>query len=149
MERNGTLPRVSIVLAAFNQERFVEQAVKAVFAQDYGNLEIVLSDDASSDSTYEIMEHLTESYSGPHEVILNRTAGGNGILAHFYSAVAKSTGRLIVGAAGDDISYPHRVSCLVNLWQESQADAIFSSFDYIDEDGDICLLYTSPSPRDS
>ena len=47
----GAPPRASLVLLAHDQERFVGEAVESALAQDYPNLQIVLSDHASSDRT--------------------------------------------------------------------------------------------------
>lgn len=130
-----TPPRVSFVLIAYRQQAFVEAAVRAAFAQTYPNLEIVLSDDGSPDGTYAIMERLASTYRGPHRLILNRTEGGKGTLAHVLDATAKSSGDLIVIGAGDDLSYPHRVSRLVEEWQRTGAQAVFSAFHRIDNAG--------------
>nr|WP_237219924.1 glycosyltransferase [Sphingomonas arenae] len=129
------MPRVSFVLIAFRQEAYVEAAARAALAQDYPNLEIVLSDDGSPDGTYAVMERLAADYAGPHRLILNRTGGGKGTLAHVLDATARSSGELIVIGAGDDISYPQRVSRLVAEWQRTGAQAVFSAFHRIDDSG--------------
>lgn len=49
-------PLISYVVTAYNIERFVREAVECAFAQTYSPLEIVLSDDCSSDRTFEIMK---------------------------------------------------------------------------------------------
>ena len=127
-------PLVSFILLAFNQEKFIDAAIDGALKQDYPNLEIVFSDDASSDSTFAIMERRAAEYRGPHRIVLNRTAGGGGIVAHFYTAVAKSRGRFIIAAAGDDVSCPQRTKSLVKAWIEG-ATAVYSAFDRIDEHG--------------
>lgn len=128
-------PRVTFILLAFRQEQLVEESVRSVFAQDYPNLEIILSDDNSPDGTLQTLERLAADYAGPHDVVVNRSPGGRGLLAHIYHAWAKSSGELIVVGAGDDISYPHRVSRLVEEWQRTGADALYSSFHRIGPDG--------------
>lgn len=130
-----TAPPVSLILIAYRQEKFVEAAVASALAQDYPNLEIVLSDDCSPDATFAIMERLAADYRGPHRLVLNRTGGGGGTLAHVLHATARSTGSLIVVSAGDDISYPHRVRRLADEWQRTGAHALFSAFHRIDDQG--------------
>lgn len=138
-EASADAPLVSFVLLAYNQERYVGEAIEGALAQDYPNLEIVLSDDGSSDRTYQIMCEMAAQYAGPHRIVTNRTAQNRGILAHFYEAIGLSSGRLIVGAAGDDISYPQRVSKLTEQWLATGADALFSRFDVIDEQGKVLV----------
>lgn len=54
----GPLPRVSIVIPARNEERNVEEALQSVLALDYGNLEIDVVDDRSTDRTGEILDRM-------------------------------------------------------------------------------------------
>lgn len=128
-------PLVSLVLLAYNQEDYVTAAIEGALAQDYTNLEIILSDDRSADSTFEIIEAVARDYTGPHRVRLNRTPSNNGILGHLYNAVGVAQGELIVAAAGDDISMPNRVSALVKRWRESGADGLSSGWSVIDSAG--------------
>ena len=52
------MPKVSFLLLCYNQERFVKDAVQGALDQDYANIEIIISDDASSDSTMEIINEV-------------------------------------------------------------------------------------------
>jgi cellulose synthase/poly-beta-1,6-N-acetylglucosamine synthase-like glycosyltransferase len=65
----------------------------------------------------------------------NRSGRNEGTLAHLREVVALSNGELLVCAAGDDISYPNRVRRLVEAWQATGADAFFSKYDVIDDNG--------------
>ena len=65
-------PLVTFALFSYNQEQFIRQAVESAFAQTYSPLEIILSDDFSSDGTFEIMQEMVAAYSGPHRVVLNQ-----------------------------------------------------------------------------
>ena len=53
-------PKVSVLMPTYNRERFITDAVRSVLAQDYGNIELVIVDDGSTDRTAEI---LTEQFS--------------------------------------------------------------------------------------
>lgn len=54
MEAKQNLPKVTIMIATYDQERFIGEAIESAMAQDYSNLEIVVCDDCSTDRTYEI-----------------------------------------------------------------------------------------------
>jgi len=54
LEGKENLPKVTIMIATYNQERFIGEAIESAMAQDYSNLEIVVCDDCSTDRTYEI-----------------------------------------------------------------------------------------------
>lgn len=104
-------PLVSYVLTAYNIESFIEESVKCAFAQDYENLEIILSDDCSSDHTFDIMKKMAEEYDGPHKIILNRNEQNMGISQHMSKCyIDLANGEIIIAAHGDDISLPDRTS---------------------------------------
>lgn len=60
-------PRVSILLAAYNGERFIRQMIDSVLAQDYKNFQVVLSDDGSSDGTDKVLDEYAELY--PNQIV--------------------------------------------------------------------------------
>jgi glycosyltransferase involved in cell wall biosynthesis len=63
------LPRVSIVLAALNEEATIEPAMRSLLALEYPNLEIIAVDDRSTDRTGEILERLAAAHPGKLRVI--------------------------------------------------------------------------------
>ena len=63
-------PLVTFALFAYNQEKYIREAVEGTFSQTYEPLEIILSDDCSSDRTFEIMEEMAATYDGPHATLL-------------------------------------------------------------------------------
>lgn len=115
-------PLVTFALFAYNQEQFIREAVKGALAQTYEPLEIILSDDCSTDKTFEIIKEIATTYKGPHRLILNRNAvnlGRQGLGAHVNRVFGMATGELFVLAAGDDVSLDYRVAKLVEVWLEA------------------------------
>ena len=144
-------PLITFALASLNQERFVREAVEAALAQTYSPLEIILSDDHSEDDTFKIMEEMARSYRGPHRIILNQNPVRRCIGGHLNRIVEISSGELIVGAAGDDISLPERTQQACDLWEKSGrlATSIHSGFIQIDENGNkIPPRYKSGCPAE-
>ena len=133
----GAAPLVTFYVMAYRQEAHVREAVAGALAQTYAPLEIVLSDDASPDGTYRIMQEMAAAYDGPHRVILNRNPRNLGIAAHIDRIVALSSGELIVQNAGDDVSRPERAARLAQAWRASgkRAMTVYSAADSIDADG--------------
>lgn len=130
-------PLVTFALFAYNQEDYIRKAIEGAFSQDYEPLEIVLSDDCSTDKTFEIMQELSLSYRGPHKVRAIRHQKNVGTLNHVLLVARVSYGDLFVVNAGDDISYQNRTSELVLAWQRTGAIALSSFHDEISKDGDI------------
>lgn len=135
-------PFVSIIMLAYNQRDLIEEAIASLLAQDYPNFELIVSDDCSSDGTFEKMCEIADAYKGPQALRINQTIVNKGTLSHLYQAAALSDGRLVVAAGGDDVSLPHRVSMLVAAWLDSDADALFSNYTVIDAAG-------NPVPNES
>lgn len=108
---NDDKPLATLAIFFYNQESFVVDAVNGALSQDYDNLEIVFSDDCSTDNTYAIIQRCVENYSGPHRIILNRNSNNLGISSHFNKVLHDYfNGEFLIGAGGDDISFPSRVS---------------------------------------
>lgn len=109
-------PLVTLAVFAYNQEQYIREAVEGAIAQTYEPLEIILSDDCSSDRTFEIMHEMAAAYEGAHNVYVRRNIFNLGTSQHVQLAFAESSGQLFVVAAGDDISTPDRVEVLVETW---------------------------------
>ncbi len=134
-ESNGML--ATFFLITYNQEDYVREAIEGAFSQTYLPLEIVISDDCSTDGTFRIIEEMTANYSGPHRVVVNRNSQNLGLIGHINKITTLSSGELIVYAAGDDISLPHRTEKLVERYLASgrSASLIHSSVYLIDISG--------------
>jgi len=120
----------SVLLVTYNQEKYVESALLSLLNQDYENLEIIVSDDCSSDSTWNILNQVVKSYHGPKIVILNRNTMNVGLTANRINAFNLSRGKLIFFADGDDVSLNTRCSECIKYWTESKV-----KFDLIASDG--------------
>lgn len=105
---------VSFCLFTYNQAAFVAEAVKSALSQEYDDLEIIISDDCSSDETFEIIQSVTNCYTGKHKLILLRNDYNMGLVPHINKVLFNHThGKYIILAAGDDVSLPHRTKLTV------------------------------------
>jgi glycosyltransferase involved in cell wall biosynthesis len=129
---NNNNPLITFALFTYNQEKYIGEALEAAFTQDYSPLEIILSDDCSSDQTFEYMKRIAFEYNGPHKIILNL-----------------ANGELIIIAAGDDISLPNRARRISSAWKLSGASAIYSESHIIDSNGSTVGYWKLPKNIDS
>lgn len=128
----------SFVVCAYNQERFIHEAVEGAFAQRYTPLEIILSDDCSTDSTFEIMRALTSKYQGRHAIHLNRNENNLGLAEHVNKVCRLINGSVLVGAAGDDISLPERTDRTVAEFDNKPSVFIVKTgFSQVSSDGSL------------
>jgi glycosyltransferase involved in cell wall biosynthesis len=109
-------PLVTLALFAYNQEQFIREAVEGAFAQTYSPLEIILSDDASTDGTVQVIRTMASHYTGPHRLKVRESAFNQGTALHVQSVFNISSGKLFIVAAGDDISMACRAATLVATW---------------------------------
>lgn len=129
-------PLVTFALFAYNQEKYIREAVEGAFSQTYEPLEIILSDDCSTDRTFEIMSEMVNTYTGPHKVILNKNTKNLNIGEHVNVIGAIATGCFIVLAAGDDISDGKRTIRIIEEWNRlgRKTALIYSDFVPINEE---------------
>ncbi|RTE86836.1 MULTISPECIES: glycosyltransferase [Gammaproteobacteria] len=134
-----TNPHVTLIMFSFNQEEFIEESVRSAFAQDYSNLQIIISDDTSSDETFAIIERLAEDYKGSHQIKINRNEHNLGVGRHFAFIMEElADGELIVACGGDDISHSNRVSRIVEEWLEHGKPALVAhALEEINEQGEV------------
>ena len=130
--------RITLAILAYNQERFVESAVRSALAQVCEPIEILVSDDCSSDGTFERIQQLVGEYRGPHRAIARRNAENLGIGRHFNALMQSAEGRLIVLMAADDISRHDRVALTAAAWDRSaeRLDLIAAHVVDMGENGD-------------
>jgi len=134
---------VTFALITHNQERFVREAVRAALVQDYEPLEILISDDHSTDATTEIIQEEIEGYNGTHAIRLithSRDVGWE----NWSRAAEAARGEFVVCAHGDDISYPGRTRCLVDAWHATNASLLGSNAEIIDADSRLMNFVNDP-----
>ena len=82
MAKDHSKMRATAVVLAYNQSRFIRDAVNSVLSQKFDGLEIILSDDGSKDDTFEIMSQIASNYKGPHVIRLNKNEKNLGFVEH-------------------------------------------------------------------
>ena len=134
----GTL--VTLVVMVWRQEPLLRETIAAAFAQTYQPLEILLSDDASPDGSFAVMQDMAAAYSGPHRITFNRNPANLGLIGHINRVFELAGGELIVYNAGDDLSEPDRVARLQAVWATGRPALVHSNVTDIGPDG-------APLPR--
>ena len=144
--------KVSIIVMAYQHERYIASAIIGAISQTYSNLEIIISDDHSQDGTYDEAKKVVEANPCGHAIVLKRNDENMGFVKHFNHLLQISTGELVVYAPGDDISKPERVATIVDEYRKIRGERVlfYSSAISIDSNGVIDkVLTTDFSWRDS
>ncbi len=116
----GYAPFVSVVVPAYNEEKVVCKTIDSLLGSDYRNFEIILVDDGSGDSTYEIVR---EKYSGDARVaIFRKENGGKASALNFGWRQAK--GEIIIALDADTLFLPNTVTELVHRFADEKVGAV-------------------------
>ncbi len=93
-------PLLSVIVANYNNERFVEECLESVLAQTWGSLEIVVFDDASGDASPAIVERYARRL--PERVRLLRSTANRGVAAARHQAILAARGEYLTTLDSDD-----------------------------------------------
>lgn len=113
--------KLTLALIAYRQERFIAEAVNSLLNQTCTDAEIILSDDASPDATFDMIRDAAARYDGPLTVRVRRNPENLGLAGHVNAVMQEARGDLVSLCAGDDIALPERGS-LSLAYFEAQPD---------------------------
>lgn len=113
--------KISIVITAWNVENFIKDAVQSAIKQTYKDIEIIVVNDCSTDSTPKILEELSRSDSRV-KVIKNEMNLGAGMSRRI--GILNSTGEYVLLLDGDDWLNPDFIEVLVKKAKETDADIV-------------------------
>lgn len=116
-------PKVSVILPAYNAEKFVAQAVESILAQTFSDFELLLIDDGSVDGTLEIIQR----FNDPRIRVL-RNERNLGLVVSLNRGLAESRGEFIARMDADDWSDSQRFSIQVECLEKNHRLGIVSSF---------------------
>jgi glycosyltransferase involved in cell wall biosynthesis len=128
----ATASLVSVVMPAYNHERFVVKALESILAQTYAELEIVVIDDGSRDSTGSLLDAFAARCPRPLTVVHQANAGAHEAINR---GLALARGGTIAVMNSDDLYAPERIARLVAEMERRKAAFAFSSTRFIDDDG--------------
>jgi glycosyltransferase involved in cell wall biosynthesis len=126
---NKKKPLVSYILLSYNQSKYIYEAVESALNQDYSNVELIISDDCSTDDTFSKIESLC--MSSKRKTSVNRNKVNQGLSKHFSQCLERSCGEIIVVAAGDDVSFLDRVSRVVDYFHNDSSISMISFNDLV------------------
>jgi len=133
---------VSVIMAAYNCEAYVGEAVKSVLAQTYQNWELIVVDDASTDQTAEIVQEFANRDA---RIRLLRNERNVGPAVSRNQAIATARGEFVAILDNDDVALPERLTLSVAaLRQRPELGLVGGTSWAIDEESTIA---GHPHPR--
>jgi glycosyltransferase involved in cell wall biosynthesis len=129
-------PKVSIIFLCYNQEKFVETALRSALDQAYPDFEVIVADDYSTDKTMEVIQSVLSRHDKSSVVRLIPPSSNLGLTKNWNRATSQAKGELLVMMAGDDVSRVDRLDKVVSAFEaEPAAQAVVSQVRIIDRDG--------------
>lgn len=139
---------VSVVICAYNAEKYIEKSLRSICEQTYRNLEIIVIDDASTDSTASIAEALVEKDERIRVIRLK----SNGGIAHARQVGLESVcHHWLLFLDADDIALPTMIERQVSLLRQDENIIGVSTYSYVctdDEDEIIGVQRVGIPSRD-
>jgi glycosyltransferase involved in cell wall biosynthesis len=131
-------PSVSVALCTYNGERFIEEQLRTILAQDAPAMEVVVSDDGSTDNTVAIIKAIAASAPGSTPIRLVHTDRVGGVALNFDRAIAECRGGIIALSDQDDRWHPHRLAAIVDLLAGHAAPSlVFGDATLINAGGEV------------
>ena len=105
-------PLISVLMTAFNREKYIEESIKSVLASDYENFELIIVDDASTDRTVEIANKFANDDARVRVIVNDKNLGD---YANRNNAAQFALGKYLKYLDSDDYIYPYGLKTMVNM----------------------------------
>lgn len=122
--------KVSIIMPAYNCEKFIAEAIRSVQAQTYTNWELIVVDDCSTDQTRTIIEKFAFE---DKRIILLKNEKNSGAAASRNKAVESASGRYIAFLDSDDLWVNDKLEKQIGFMLSNHYSFTCTSYEKIDE----------------
>lgn len=138
----NSVPEVSIVIPVFNKARYISETLEDVFSQSFHNIEIVIVDDHSTDSSVDVVSNMLEDSPFPYHMICSDFNLGSSGARNL--GLSRCKGDFVFFFDADDRMTS---SCISRLYDEilaSKADLVFCGFESVSIDFSHRKMYLPP-----
>ena len=134
-------PTISVVLPAFNCEKYIGEAIQSVLQQTFHDFEFIIINDGSTDRTEEIIKSFSDN-----RIVYEKNERNSWLVYTLNKGVNMAKGKYIARMDGDDICLPGRFKKQLDyLEQNSDVDVLATVVTLIDEDGKITGTWLTDS----
>lgn len=128
---------VSVIMGAYNCEKYIDRAIQSIVNQTYSNWELIICDDCSKDNTYSILDNYSQKDSRI-KVLKNETNMKLAYTLNKCLSVAK--GEYVARMDADDISLPERLRIQTDFLNRNSEYSLVSCRSMVfDESGDLYI----------
>ena len=130
-KKKNCMPKVSIVIPAFNASNFITETLKSVFRQTYKDYEVIVVDDGSTDDTKEVLDPFMDRI----RYIYQSNSGGPAKPRNV--GICNAKGKYISLHDSDDVMLPEKIERAVEFLEaQPSLGMVFTNFTKIKENGE-------------
>ncbi|MEL7450059.1 MAG: glycosyltransferase [Pseudomonadota bacterium] len=137
------MPKVSVVMPAYNVARFIEGAIENVLAQSYTDFELLIVNDGSTDDTVARCQQFTDARIR----IVNQA--NRGLAGARNSGIREARGQYLAFLDADDLWHPDKLALHVaHLDSQPAVGVSYSASQFMAEDGTPLAMFQTPKLED-
>ncbi|MEG0144366.1 MAG: glycosyltransferase [Akkermansia sp.] len=155
-------PKLTYIFLTYNRANYVREGLLSTLNQEYeGEIEVIISDDCSTDNTFEVIQQIVSEYKGDKHIVAVQTPHNVGLAGNTNNAVKYATGDWFIRADDDDINLSNRsqvigeairdnpkslsffqevrifhnneiISELINKWSNSEGNVVYDHYSITD-----------------
>ena len=110
---------ISVIIPAYNHERYIEECVRSIINQTYSNLELFVIDDGSIDNTFEILQLLKNDCKNRFMRFNFQKQNNHGTSFTLNKLLDKTKGEYVYTIASDDLSKPNSIEFLYSFLSQN------------------------------
>ena len=133
--------KISVIVPAYNSEKWIRRCLESVLAQSYRNLEILVVDDGSKDRTFGIVKSIARK----DERVKCFLQGNRGVSSARNQGLKQATGNIITFVDSDDYIEKDMYKTMLAVMIEEDADIVECACRHVDEEGRILRESTRKS----
>lgn len=123
---------VSVIMPAYNAERYIEESITSVLNQSHKNIELIIVNDCSTDNTLKLVESIAQK---DKRVVVINNSFNLGCAESRNRALAIAKGEYIAFCDSDDVWVKNKIEKQLNHIKENDVDMVFTAYEMIDGSG--------------
>jgi alpha-1,3-rhamnosyltransferase len=140
---------VSVAIPAYNHEKFIVDCLESVRGQDYQNIELIIIDDGSKDSTPQLISQFIKTYEQRFSRVVFLSRPNRGVSFTSNECFSHARGEWVHLLGSDDLMKPFKISRMMRAyeeWGDPDVALIYSDADYIDNRGTVVRVVDKVFP---
>ena len=132
------MEKIDILLATYNGEKFVKEQIESILNQTFENFNLIISDDASTDNTLNILEEYEKKDT---RIKVFKKEKNEGLIANFEFLLKNVTSDYFMFSDQDDIWKKDKIEKSINKLKEENSGLVYTDLEIVDEN--LNVIYPS------